>query len=267
MLASILLMAIPMFISNRMAHEWRRRDRIVLVLLVLGLAATISKTGLCLAAALVVMWACTSSSRMKISAAVAVWTTVAIVFVVGSHVMVLREAAVPASSAAQLVGGRPLASFEWRGQPQVMMPTTYLANNQASLLAIERSWPKGVGPAGQPAFTSALQIEGRFPSSIWLVTPHSTYLGTVAELGAAGLAALLTLIVAGAITSARLLARSLRPRWEAAAWAGAGAAFLIEAMSTDLLNCRHYWILLAVMAARLAPMRSGWREGEIQCAP
>lgn len=40
-------------------------------------------------------------------------------------------------------------------------------------------------------------------------------------------------------------------RWEAAAYAGAGTAFLIEALSTHLLNCRHYWWLLAVMAARL----------------
>jgi hypothetical protein len=152
--------------------------------------------------------------------------------------------------AAQLVAGRPLASFQWRNHTWVAMPTTYLFNKQASLMAIRQSWPVGVGPAGQEAFTADLQRTGRFPSTVFLTTPHSTYLKPVAELGAAGLAALLLILVAGGMTIRRLLAQSGWPRWEAAAYAGVGAAFLIEAISTDLLNCRHYWFLLAVIAAR-----------------
>ena len=259
MLASILLMAVPLFVADRMKRGWRRRDRALVLLLVLGLGATVSKTGLCLAAALSVMWACAgqtrqrqqSRSRARVWAAVATWLLVTFVFVLGSHVVVLREAAVPSMSMAQLVGGSPLASFRWRNEGWVVMPTTYLFNKQASLEAIGHSWPTGLGPDGQPAFTSGLQREGRFPNTIWIITPHSTYLGTVAELGAAGLAALLFILVAGGMTINRLLAGSPRVRWEAAAYAGAGAAFLIEAISTDLLNCRHYWFLLAVMAARL----------------
>ncbi len=258
MLASILLMAVPLFVAGRMKQGWRPRDRALVFLLVLGLGATVSKTGMCLAAALSVMWASAGQtrqgqpcSRARAWVAVATWLIVTFVFVLGSHVMVLREAAVPSMSTAQLVGGSPLASFRWRDEAWVVMPTTYLFNKQASLQAIGRSWPGGVGPAGQPAFTLGLQREGRFPTTIWLITPHSTYLGTVAELGAAGLAALLLILVSGGMTIHRLLADSARLRWEAAAYAGAGAAFLIEAISTDLLNCRHYWFLLAVMAARL----------------
>ena len=260
MLASILLMAVPMFVASRMTRGWRRRDRALVVLLVLGLGATVSKTGMCLAAALSVMWALAGEtrqgqqprrSRARVWVAVATWLTVAFVFALGSHVMVLRQAAVLPMSSAQLVGGNPLASFRWGNEAWVVMPTTYLFNKQASLQAIGRSWPVGVGPAGQPAFTSKLQREGRFPSTIWLITPHSTYLGTVAELGAAGLVALLIILIAGGMAINRLLAGAARLRWEAAAYAGVGAAFLIEAISTDLLNCRHYWFLLAVMAARL----------------
>lgn len=260
MLASILLMAVPLFVAGRMKQGWRRRDRALVLLLVLGLGATVSKTGLCLAAALSVMWASAGQTRQgqqsrrspaRVWVALAIWLTVAFVFALGSHVMVLREAAVPSMSTAQLVGDSPLASFRWRDEAWVVMPTTYLLNKQASLEAIRRSWPTGVGPAGQSAFTSGLQREGRFPRTIWIVTPHSTYLGTVAERGAAGLAALLLILVAGGMIITRLLADSARLRWEAAAYAGAGAAFLIEAISTDLLNCRHYWFLFAVMAARL----------------
>jgi hypothetical protein len=260
MLASILLMAVPLFVAGRMTRGWRRRDRALVLLLVFGLGATVSKTGLCLAAALIVMWASARHtrqgqqprrSRARVWVAVATWLTVAFVFTLGSHVMVLREAAVLSMSSAQLVGGSPIASFRWDNEAWVVMPTTYFFNKQASLQAIGRSWPAGVGPAGQPAFTTKLQREGRFPSTIWLITPHSAYLGTVAQLGAAGLAALLLILIAGGMAINRLLAGAARLRWEAAAYAGAGAALLIEAISTDLLNCRHYWFLLAVMAARL----------------
>lgn len=258
MLASILLVAIPLFVAARTRQGWRPRDRALAALLVLGLGATASKTGLCLAAALAVMYASAkpagppASRRLRPRVwAAAVWLFVAVVFILGSHVMALREAQVPAMTAAQLVGGSPLVSFRWRGEAWVVMPTTYLFNKEASLQAIGRSWPTGVGPAGQPAFTARLQDDRRFPATISLTTPHSTYLGVVAQLGAAGLAALLLIIGVGVRTIRRLLADAPDRRWDAAAYAGVGAAFLIEAISTDLLNCRHYWFLWAVLAARL----------------
>jgi hypothetical protein len=266
MLASILVMAVLLFVADRMKRGWKPRDRVLALLLVLGLGATVSKTGMCLAAAVSVMWASAGQnqegprsrrSRARVWGAVAISLIVTFVFTLGSHVLVLRETAVPSMSTTQLVGGRPLASFRWRDEVWVVMPTTYVFNKQASLEAIRRSWPAGLGPAGQPAFTAGLQREGRFPSTIWFITPHSTYLGTVAELGAAGLAALLLILLAGAMTINRLLADSASLRWEAAAYAGAGVAFLIEAISTDVLNYRHYWFLLAVMAARrVQPLRA-----------
>jgi hypothetical protein len=274
MLASVLLMAIPLFVAARMKQGWRLRDRALLLLLVLGLAATVSKTAVCLVAALGVMWACTDPMRQlhqswrvrpRVWVAVALWLMVTLVFVLGSHLMVLRAASVPDLSRAQLVGGSPLASFQWRDEAWVVMPTTYFFNKQASFKAIGHSWPAGVGPAGQPAFTSGLQREGRFPRTIWLITPHSTYLGAAAELGASGLAALLLILVAGAMTVNGLLADPARLPWEAAAYAGAGAAFLIEAISTDLFNCRHYWFLFAVMAATDASTRSTrWNDRAVR---
>lgn len=254
MLASILLMALPLFVAGRMRGGWRRRDVACVVILGVGLAATLSKTALCLAAALAVMWACAPAvnarHRVRVWTAAVVALSVAAMFAVGSRVVVMRQASVDLMSTAQLVGGGPIASFQWNREPWVLMPTTYAFNNKASLLAIGRSWPVGVGPAGQPAFTKNLQREGQFPRSIWITTPHSVYLGTAAELGAAGLAALALVLVAAGFAIRGLLAGPMGLRWEAAAYAGAGSAFVVEAISTDLLNCRHYWLLLAVIVAR-----------------
>lgn len=263
MLASILLMAIPLYVASRMAHGWRNRDRVLIFVLVVGLGATFSKTAMCLVAALGVMWLVGSQAGQRAPSSrplARAWTAavisliVAFAFTMSSHVMVLRETAVPGMSAVQFVSGRPLASLQWRNDAWVLMPTIYVFNNQASIEAIRHSWPIGVGPAGQPAFTMKLQREGRLSTSVFIITPHSTYLGSVAQLGALGLATLLVLLFAGIVTIRRLRTDP-RLRWESAAYAGAGAAFLIEAISTDLLNCRHYWLLLAVMAARLESVR------------
>ena len=265
MLSSILLMAVPLFLAGRIERRWNRRDVAGLAILTLGLIATVSKTALCLTASLSVMWACgqpvgeagsSRRSHVPLWSAVAVSLCVAMVMAVASHVMVLRDADVPSMSTLQLVGGRPIATFHWRGESWVLIPTTYTFNNEASLVAIARTWPAGVGPAGQPAFTAMLQREGRFPPSILMKTPHSTYLGTAAERGVAGVAALMALLTAAGITIHQLLTGPARRRWEAAAFAGIGTGFLIEALSTDLLNCRHYWLLLAVVVARSDSVRS-----------
>jgi len=70
------------------------------------------------------------------------------------------------------------------------------------------------------------------------------------------LPALMALLTAAGITIHQLLTGPARRRWEAAAFAGIGTGFLIEALSTDLLNCRHYWLLLAVVVARSDSVRS-----------
>jgi len=259
MLASILLLAVPLFVAGRATRGWRRRDVACLVLLVVGLVATVSKTAMCLVAALAVMWACGPRAgdpsharrrRLRVVTATLLSLGIAAVMVVGSQVVVTPLGSVATMSAAQLVGGQPLATFQWRDESWAVMPTTYAFNWRASLQAVSRAWPAGVGPAGQPAFTETLQREGTFPWSIWLTTPHSTYLGTAAERGAAGLAALMLMLVAAGLAIRRLLAGPIRLRWEAAAYAGAATGFLIEAITTDLLNCRHYWLLLAIVVAR-----------------
>lgn len=265
MLASILLLGVPLFVASRLDRGWRPRDIAVLALLLAGLLTTMSKTALCVVPALAVMWAVGPSrhpapagvgARRRRVLATAVWAAAALVFVAGSHLMLVRDAEVARWRAGQVVAGESVASFEWRDERWHVVQTTYVYNKRASLLAIGESWPRGIGPAQQPIFTARLQGEGHLPNSMRppFTTPHSTYLGPPAELGAPGLVALVLLLVTAAAAIRRLVGASGLPGWEAAAYAGAGSAFLIEAISTDLMNCRHYWWLLAIVAARAASL-------------
>jgi hypothetical protein len=256
MLASVLLLAIPLYLGVRLDRGWRRTDAAVLLTLITGLGATLSKSALALPAVLAVMWACgpTSRSWRARVAAIALTAAVALVLSVGTMFMVVRASAVPFVTAVQFAAGEPVRQFRWSSEPWVVMRTTYYFNHLASLRAIRDTFPTGVGPKGQPAFAATPAVDGHYPSSIWadgLRAPHSTYLGVLAEIGLGGLGAFLLLMFGAAGGIRRLISQPLVRSWEFGAYAGAAVGFCLEALSTDLMNCRHYWWLLAIVASRV----------------
>jgi hypothetical protein len=248
MLASLLLVAIPIAMARAQLRGWTPGRRVTVLLLGLGLLATQSKTIVCVVVALAVM-AAVAGRRRRLAIGVAV--AAAVTFLAVTHVVVTPERNVPALEGSQVLAGAPWKSFVWGGEIWVVAPTTYVANKAASLGAIGERWPIGLGPVQQAAYTAARQSAGRYPTSIRyppFMEPHSTYLGTAAELGLAGVAAGLLMVGAGFWT----LRRWVRQRpgdWTAAAVCGIFAGVLLEATATDLMNGRHYWWLMAVVAS------------------
>ena len=53
------------------------------------------------------------------------------------------ERQTPRLRAGQIVAGGPIQRFRWRDEEWVLMPTTYVFNNQASVEAVRRTWPWG----------------------------------------------------------------------------------------------------------------------------
>lgn len=139
------------------------------------------------------------------------------------------------------VGGRPLAWY-W---------TNYAYNKRASLEVFKRTAGRGIGIGGYPEEIGRLQQEGFHPGNFPRWVPHSTYFGLLAETGWPGFALI------GAIwllIGFRLLNR-LRftdtDHATLAAFAGIYVAISIEALCTDLLFFRHYWLLLVLFRHHL----------------
>lgn len=125
--------------------------------------------------------------------------------------------------------------------------TNYTVNKESALQAGLRNPLTGVGPGGFNEFVGQLKEEGRYPENFINFDPHSTYLGAFAELGFLGLASLLflcnqifrTLQEADNNVSNKALILSL------------SSCFLfmsMEAINMDIMNFRHLWILLGVLA-------------------
>ena len=110
MLASILVLAVLLHVGH-LDGRWRRRDAGVLLLLLAGLALTVSKTMVCLVAGLAVLLGVALSktgSRRVRWAATAVWVTVALGFATATHIVPVRDSTVGEFRDAQIVAGAPL---------------------------------------------------------------------------------------------------------------------------------------------------------------
>ena len=260
MLASILMIGIICLAAHCSSQrQFGRLNLAMLGIMLTGFALTLSKTVFCLLLGLLLVWHFTTAPK-RLSLAwrrALVWTGVAGLFVLynfGSHFILVRadDPGIPGLVKSAFIADEPLA----RWGPRLLMPTNYLINKRASLIAGRRSFPWGLGPGNYNAFIGKLQAEGRHPAHFHQWDPHSTYFGALAELGVLGLLAVLALWLGAGYAVVAACRRGGAHRGLAAGLAACFATILTEAVVTDVMNFRHYWWLLALAAALAAPIRS-----------
>lgn len=254
MLASILMLALLLLGAGAVAKldaGWRR---LAAGILAAGFALTFSKTLVALAAGGLVVWVLRrGSSRLERLGVAVSWLVAAAVFGVFSHVLILGgEGERERLEQAMFTSGKPIGTLVAAGR---VYPTSYYFLKRASLIAVERSWPWGIGPGGHAAFVGRLQQEGLYPETLWQSLPHSSYTGAATELGLAGVFGLAAFLGGLALGIRDALRRGVtRPL--AVAAAGALAALLIEAIATDVMHFRHYTWLAALVGSAAARSRS-----------
>lgn len=254
MLASILMLAL-LLLGAGAARVGAGSRRLATAILGLGFVLTFSKTLVPLAAGgIVVRGLRRRSSRLARLGVAASWLAAAAVFSVFSHAVLLCGGADRGQlEQGMFITGRPLRSDVAAGCN--VYPTNYFFNKRASLIAIERSWPWGIGPGRHPAFVGQLQTEGAYPEALWLAAPHSSYTGAAAELGLPGVLGL-GAFLGGLALGIREALRQDATRPLAVAAAAALAALLIEAVATDVMHFRHYTWLAALVGSAAARSRS-----------
>lgn len=257
MLASIQMLALLLLAARAAPLRGPGSRRLAAGVLATGLAFTYSKTTVALAAGLAVVWALRQrgTSRAVRLGMASAWLVAAAIFAVFSHyVLVCNAAQRGPLERAMFIAGEPWLRLDLVGRECGVHPTNYPFNKRASLIAIEWSWPWGIGPGRHPAFTQTLEREGLYPKTLWPGTPHCSYTGAVAELGLAGLVGLVAFLV-GLMMGVRdaLRGESTRPLGVAAA--AALAALLIEAIATDVMHFRHYTWLAALVGSATARSR------------
>lgn len=174
-------------------------------------------------------------------------------FLLFSHISVLKKDVPPAvlerlAYEFQLLVPAPIGAFGsydiyWNG---------YALWKKTAVLAGFESFPFGIGAGGHCTFVETLRGRGHYPAKFPCNDPHCTYTGAFGELGGLGFVALLWLGWQLAQMVRRVL-RLARQNRQCYGMAFALATFLLyfglEALVVDVLNFRHLWVAIGVVAA------------------
>ncbi len=134
-----------------------------------------------------------------------------------------------------------------------LLRTCYGVLKETNLIAFMRHPLVGVGGGNFTDFTRQLKTEGLFPLYLTDFDPLSTYFGALSELGIIGFIALITLYYAIFLTWKRVAFSNFETNEDTPFWILLGGVLLFmlsEGFVTDTMNFRHYWAVIACLAAR-----------------
>ncbi|MBT6716694.1 MAG: hypothetical protein HOB18_03485 [Nitrospina sp.] len=253
LLAHILMMGILIKAADCWhKNEFSPRNLIVLGTLLIAFMVTFSKTGLILLIGLILVWYFSTNQRENMFVRIPTWTTVLILFLMYNFVALFHptwkdDPNLKTISPGMHRSSTPIAS----AGPFDIMVTRYGYQVVACVMAFKESFPWGIGPGEFKSYASRIAKEGVFqfrqdnrPDRIW---PHSTYFGGLAQLGVLGVLSILVLW--GLIGYG---CRQIYQVEEYRGWAiGLAVSFFttaITAIFVDIMNFRHLWWLVAVLA-------------------
>ena len=124
-----------------------------------------------------------------------------------------------------------------------ILETTYLTLKKTSIDIGNNNFFTGVGVGNYMKEIAKLQRDGNYPRKLPIYQPHSSYLGTYANLGILGLIALLSIVIIGIKRYFDI--KNITNCYLNIALKSTIIVLSLEAISTDILNYRHLWVLLA----------------------
>lgn len=243
LISVVILIYFPLFLENRKKKIYHY---VLLAVLFAGALLTFSKSILLLLIGILLILFGNNMTSKKVKTALTVICSVLfIVFLAGTHVLVRTESREDwiYKREKSYTAARPF--LEWKGFE--FYQTNYTINKSAALRAGLEYPLHGVGPGQFNDYVGKLKERGKYPDHFINFDPHSTYLGAFAEGGLP-----LFFIVIFIVWQIVLLVRKQKHSEEEHNALASGVTFALlfmgmEAISMDVLNFRHLWILLAVL--------------------
>ena len=122
------------------------------------------------------------------------------------------------------------------------------------ILQMSGFWGLGAGKFND--FAHELKKNDAYPTHVPYPDPHSTYLGTVGENGLLGLIVLLGIIYFVIKYSQKILNNQSANQSMLSCLPIIFIVIGIEAISTDVMHFRHYWILLILLLSTFKNLKS-----------
>lgn len=257
MLASILMTALLLKSAQLFARRAVKKSEImIMAACFLAFVLAISKTILCLFVGWLLLFYLISAKRTVLlkTIAIALMSLLILVYLVGSH-FVFTSALTP-RILENMEQGHITRTTHAIG-PLIAIETSYLTIKRSCLYVLKRSFPLGIGTRNFKLLVPRLKEEGIYNKETLPFDPHCTPLGTVTELGLLGGIALLILFMQvwrGLLAVSRERTHSFR--FLATGLTVLFVALALESLVTDIMNFRHYWLLLAILAYMSGKLRN-----------
>lgn len=254
MLGSFLMTALLLKAAQWLDGQALKRGEILATgLCLLAFVAAITKTVLCFLLGLIVLALLAGKGRsflFKIAAGGAALLLV-IIYLVGSH-FVFTPTLTP-RMLDNMKQGHVTRAYHELG-PLLAVETSYMTIKRSCLQVLKMNFPWGIGTRNFKRLVPQLKEQGIYNKETKAFDPHCTPLGTITELGLPGGMALAILFVQ--VGGGLLAVRRRRDHPFAPLNAGMIAIFValsLEGWVTDIMNFRHYWLLLGVLAYMSRP--------------
>lgn len=234
-----------------------------LILFILGLVAllTLSKTLVVLTIGVIFIWMKSQEKKYRAgrqllcpinqftkSFILALTLSLVLFYNFGSHIAILNKKTINWDILKERAYTEEQPFYET--QNFYFVWTNYVVNKKSGILAGIRNPIFGVGPGGHNVFVAGLKKEGKYPKYFSDYDPHCTYTGAFGELGFLGFLALIFLCMSIFKRVNTLLKVENHPQsFIIVGLAGSFIYFSIEAITTDIMNFRHLWVLLALLAS------------------
>lgn len=247
-LISILSISILFSLRTSFISKQSFLSKLILITLFLCSFLTLSKSLLLLTIGILYLYSRIDSSKIEPYQNKLLGNILMVIlFIVvnfGTHLLVINKSTVDWDIIESHAVNEPI--FEINQSHQIV-PTPYLSLKKASLYTGIEYFPMGIG-AGQARLNLVnLKKLKIYPKSFLAYDPHSTYFGAFAEIGVLGLLSILFLAYA-LLQSLRQLKKEVSIPYSLTLTLQAICLMIvIEAIYVDIMNFRHYWVLIAII--------------------
>lgn len=244
LLGVCIIIYLPLFLD---LPKKKLTDHLVLYVLIFGAILTFSKSIFLLVICIIyILYQKRKTSFASIKFLKITITSLLFIFwVVGTHVLIRKTNTIDWTQRKEKAYSVS-EPFHTAGDYQ-LYKTNYLINKESAIRAGLRNPIFGVGPGSFNDFVGQLKMEGLYPPYFINFDPHSTYLGAFAEMGIFGLLALMILCYQVFLS----LRKTKRNQTVISSFSISLLACLLfmalEAISIDVMNFRHLWILFAML--------------------
>jgi O-antigen ligase len=257
MLASIIMIGMLFQIQKLSMNliNSKRKDHLILLILLLGFMLTFSKTIVCLLIGITLIWYFHNKPKLSLTLQTVTKIAVAglfIAYIFGTHFIIVEKDQDFELLKGDYIAGPVLIETD----NYSIYPSQYWSLKEISLEAISQSFPWGLGPGKFNDYAHELKKNDAYPTHVPFPDPHSTYLGTIAEIGLPGFIAFFGIIFFVIKFSREILSNHTANQNMFTSLPTVFIVIGMEAISTDVMNFRHYWILLILLVSTFQNLKS-----------